>query len=255
MCRVLQVQAIKTTALHPQSNGVVERLNKVITESLRHYVSEKKHEWEKFLQLIMLNHRSSVCRAIKETPYFAVFHRDMSLPTEALLAQPRQSYADNPTLVETLLQDMKVTTDTIRRQNETAKVEAKDYYDRRTQDHSFAVGQRVPAKGLGRKWRKRYDGPFRITDRLDATTFRIRSIFDGKPRVTTVHSNRLKHAYEPDNVVTAQRRRHRVRNAADADSAPALAELQTSTGGESDVSEGVEDAASQPQPRRGLQLG
>ncbi|KAJ1519187.1 hypothetical protein ONE63_011207 [Megalurothrips usitatus] len=245
MCRILQVKAIKTTPLHPASNGIVERLNRVITEALAHYVDEKKHDWEEFLQLIMLNHRSSVCRSTQETPYFSVFHRDMSLPTEALLAPPRVSYADSPDVMERLLQDMQVSSAALRRQNQRAKREAKLQYDKRTGPVKFFVGERVylavrvPTKGLGRKWSKRYRGPFRIEQRHGDTTFTIRSLFDARPVRHTVHCNRLKHAYECDNLLTANRRSRRTRHAEDAgDDGTPWQDVPTSSGSETSPSDG-----------------
>ncbi|KAK3924733.1 Retrovirus-related Pol polyprotein from transposon 412 [Frankliniella fusca] len=260
MCRILQVRAIKTTPLHAMSNGVVERANQVMGQALCHYVNEKKHDWEEFLQLVMCSVRSSVSRSTGETPYFSVFHRDMSLPTAALLTPRRVTYADTPALTEKLLQDMSLSTELLRQENIKAKQEGKQYYDRRAgEDVKFYVGQRVylavkvKKKGLGRKWRRRYSGPWRIVERLSPTTFKIRTIFEQKPQVYTVHCNRLKHAYEYDNLLTAERRRRRTQDLAEDTDGPDLEALSTSSGSESDVTEPETESRTRRRPaaRRG----
>ena len=47
-CQMLGVKKLYTTTYHPQSNGQVERFNRTILASLRHYVAEHPKDWDLF---------------------------------------------------------------------------------------------------------------------------------------------------------------------------------------------------------------
>jgi len=59
-CKLLQIDKIKTTAYHPQSNGALERSHRTLAEYLRHFVDEKKQNWDQYLPYSMFVYNSSV---------------------------------------------------------------------------------------------------------------------------------------------------------------------------------------------------
>jgi hypothetical protein len=152
--------------------------------------------------------------------------------------------------MERLLQDIQLQTELMRKRSQEAKLEGKKYYDWKAATNvKFYVGQRVhlakriQKEGRGQKWRKRYTGPLRIVKRLTETTFKLRSIYDQQPKTYTVHCNRMKHAYEADTIVTAQRRQRRTRGDQDSGEEVRWSDLTTSTGEScSDSSQQGEDA-------------
>mgnify|MGYP006153883405 CR=1 FL=1 len=52
LCLLLTVERCLSTAYHPQSDGQVERMNRIVQEVLRHYVSPRADNWDRLLPLV-----------------------------------------------------------------------------------------------------------------------------------------------------------------------------------------------------------
>ena len=50
VCKLLDIEKTRTTPLHPQSDGQVERFNKALVEMLRGKLSEDQKDWDLQLQ-------------------------------------------------------------------------------------------------------------------------------------------------------------------------------------------------------------
>ena len=69
MCRALGIQLRMSTAYHPQTNGLVERQNEVVSAALRHYVDAEHKDWDDFLPLIEFALNSSHHDALGCSPF------------------------------------------------------------------------------------------------------------------------------------------------------------------------------------------
>lgn len=49
MCKLLGVKKTRTTPYHPQSDGMVERLNETLVSMLRAYVDDHQRDWDTHL--------------------------------------------------------------------------------------------------------------------------------------------------------------------------------------------------------------
>lgn len=58
-CKLLKIDKINTTAYHPQSNGALERSHTTLAEYLRHYVEDKKQNWDEYVAYAMLDRSTS----------------------------------------------------------------------------------------------------------------------------------------------------------------------------------------------------
>ncbi|GFW62951.1 retrovirus-related Pol polyprotein from transposon 412 [Trichonephila clavipes] len=59
-CEILAIDKTRTTALHPQSDGMVERFNRTILNSLFLLVSSNQQDWYKKLPFFLLAYRSAI---------------------------------------------------------------------------------------------------------------------------------------------------------------------------------------------------
>ena len=75
-----------STAFHPQTQGIVERMNAVIGQMLRctiHAMNEDR-EWKKLLPMIELAINSSVNRSTRQTPFFLNYGFDPVVPADLI---------------------------------------------------------------------------------------------------------------------------------------------------------------------------
>ena len=67
-------------ALHPQSNGMVERFNRAHEQHMSKVVDKIQIDWDPCIQLFIMAYRSSVHNITDMTPAKLVIGRDISLP-------------------------------------------------------------------------------------------------------------------------------------------------------------------------------
>ena len=64
-----------TSAYHPQSNGLVERLNQTIQSILLKVVNDHQNNWDELLDPVLFAIRTSRQKSTKYTPFEIMFNR------------------------------------------------------------------------------------------------------------------------------------------------------------------------------------
>ena len=54
MCRLLGINEMRTTPLHPQSDGMVKRFNQTIENQLSKYVEDHQRDWDKHIPFLLM---------------------------------------------------------------------------------------------------------------------------------------------------------------------------------------------------------
>ncbi|GFX53983.1 retrovirus-related Pol polyprotein from transposon 412 [Trichonephila clavipes] len=85
VCELLGIDKTKTTPLHPQSDGMVERFNRTILNNLSLMVSKNQQDWDQKVPLFLLAYRSAVHETTGYSPSQMLFGRDLRLPACDLL--------------------------------------------------------------------------------------------------------------------------------------------------------------------------
>jgi transposase InsO family protein len=91
----LGVKKTRTTPLHPQSDGMVERYIKTV-EHLRKVVASHQRDWDARLPIFLLAYRASTHDTPGLTPANLMFWRDLRLPGDLLFGAP--SDKEQPTI-------------------------------------------------------------------------------------------------------------------------------------------------------------
>ena len=74
------VSKSRTTAYHPQGNGMVERFDRSLLQLLCSYV-ETQSDWERYLLLVLYAYRTSVHSSTGSSPFLLMFGRNHSFNT------------------------------------------------------------------------------------------------------------------------------------------------------------------------------
>ena len=71
-----------TSAYHPQSNGLDERLNQTLKSKLQQLVNEHMDDWDELIDNILFAYRSSRQDSTKCTPFLLMYGREARLPIQ-----------------------------------------------------------------------------------------------------------------------------------------------------------------------------
>ena len=82
------VHKLKTTAYHPQGDGIIKRFNRLFRQLLLTYV-EQETDWECFLPLVLHAYRTTIHSSMWTSPFVLVFSRHPKSATSLDMTQPR----------------------------------------------------------------------------------------------------------------------------------------------------------------------
>ena len=77
-----------TTSYHPQCDGLVERFNGTLAQSLSHYVNSSQKDWDRYLNPEFFGYRVSPSEVIGESPFFLLYGRQPKLPMDVSMFLP-----------------------------------------------------------------------------------------------------------------------------------------------------------------------
>ncbi|CAB0009440.1 unnamed protein product, partial [Nesidiocoris tenuis] len=89
LAQLMGIVKTRSTSLHPQSGGLVERLNRTLTKHLAQFVDRSQSNWDEKLPLFLLAYRSACHSTTGLSPAQLVYGRDLRLP-EILVRPPVQ---------------------------------------------------------------------------------------------------------------------------------------------------------------------
>ena len=69
VCKIFKIHTVNTSNYHLESDGLVERFNSTLCQSLSMYVAKDQKDWDKYIPLILLAHRTSIYKAIGDSPF------------------------------------------------------------------------------------------------------------------------------------------------------------------------------------------
>ena len=137
VCKLLHINKTRTTAYHPQSDGVVERLNRTLLSMLAATVHEHPGDWDKKLRLVCMAYNTSVHQSTGFSPFFLLFGRQARLPVDLAYGTAPMEEMTTQEYVRNLRQTLEKAYSTVR--NHTgAALERK--YDRKVHGDEYRGG-------------------------------------------------------------------------------------------------------------------
>ncbi|KAL3882850.1 hypothetical protein ACJMK2_029154 [Sinanodonta woodiana] len=210
LCSRMHIDKTKTTAFHPQSDGLVERFNRTIEDILSKYIIQNQRDWDDHLQLALLAYRSSVHESTGQTPNMMMMGREVQLPVDLIYGPPpkaEQETDDNPENehIKHLLTRMWKIHDKARNHMMGASNRQKRYYDHKIQSRQYKIGDivwlhtKTRKKGRSPKLQTNWEGPYHVIGVLSDLVYKIQNNPKAVPKI--VHHDRLKPFYGGNRMV------------------------------------------------------
>ena len=79
-CKILGIRQINTSALHPISNGQVERFHRSLHTGLSHYIDSLNTNWDLLTPFYLMAYRATPNTTTGHSPYYLLHGREMPLP-------------------------------------------------------------------------------------------------------------------------------------------------------------------------------
>ncbi|GBM87176.1 hypothetical protein AVEN_78691-1 [Araneus ventricosus] len=160
ICKLLGLPKTRMTALHPESDGMVERFNRTILNHLSLFVSKNQTDWDTHLPLFILAYRSADHEATGCTPADMLFGRTLRLPCDILFGRP----SDTPS-------------------------SPNEYLNNLEEGDQVWMYNPKRRRGLSPKLQQNWEGPYTIVKKLNDVIFRVQRPPNAKPKVIRI--NRL----------------------------------------------------------------
>ncbi|KAJ8050432.1 hypothetical protein HOLleu_03637 [Holothuria leucospilota] len=207
--RLLSIRQLLTTPYHPACNGLVERFNATLKQMLKKLCIERPKDWDRYLAPLLFAYPEAPQSSTGFSPFELLFGRNVRGPMTILRELWTGETTDDETkttyqYILDLRQRLEDTCEMARNELQKAGERSKFYYDRRTREKNFKVGNKVllllptDENKLLMHWK----GPFKVKEKLGNLNYRI-EMSDGKTKV--FHANLLKKYHErPEPVQTKE---------------------------------------------------
>lgn len=208
VCRNYNIIHKTTTPYNPQSNGLIERFNRTLSQILQKRAPDEKEDWDIYLPATLFAYRSIKQGTTKQTPFFMLYGYEPKTPFDL----DHHIYERNTLKYEALLRHRTAhqiqNLNKIREQAVQAikqvqaaqkkSIEKKLLDEKRSWKPSFRLGDMVLlyrdniATSWSAKLQDRWEGPFIIQHILGKGTYHIKNLDTQDTRIRRVHGNRLK---------------------------------------------------------------
>ena len=200
ICRILDIKLKQTTAYHPQTDGLTERMNRTLKSMIASYTSKNQKDWDTTLPLVLFAYRNSTHESTRETPFFMMYGRDAVMPSDTELRIRGMKVMNPDEAKEQTVERLFAAQKHVREAIKKAQAKQKAYYDKTREENFFKAADVVWLKAdrpedkktkikLGRRWR----GPYRILS-AQGNTATIRHVNNPKDE-QLVNVQRLKRAW------------------------------------------------------------
>ena len=88
VCNLYSIKKLNTSAYNPKCDGLVERLNSSLCQTLSMFVSKNQKDWDVFIPAALLAFRTSPSETTGESPFYLLYGREPLLPMDVSLLPP-----------------------------------------------------------------------------------------------------------------------------------------------------------------------
>jgi len=182
-----EIKHLLSTPYHPQTNGLVERFNKTLCESIAK-TKRDLQEWDTVINSVLFAYRTAKNSTTKYTPFYLTYGREARLPITTF---------ENETL-ESNLENLEINRQKAKDNVTKAQEKQKSRHDSKIKKPiEYQIGDKVllyeaaKEKTWTGKLEDKWKGPFYIHDKLLNGAYKLRST-EGRILKTPINASLLK---------------------------------------------------------------
>src|SRR6266542_3424827 len=191
-----------STPYHPKTNGLVERFNKTLCESLAK-LNEERENWDEYISLMLFAYRTKVNKSTQFTLFYLTYEREVILPFD----EDNKTEITLEERVEEILTKFTQTKKKILENIEKSQSNQKKYHDRKIKKKSnLNIGDKVllydaaKAKQWSGKLEEKWKRSYFIHDKLINGSYKLKD-FKRNIFKTPVNGEILKRYHDRQNYV------------------------------------------------------
>ncbi|PIK36770.1 hypothetical protein BSL78_26396 [Apostichopus japonicus] len=185
VCNLLEIDHLKSSPYHPQTNGLVERFNGTLKSMLRAFVTQQPESWDRYIPYLLFAYREVPQSSTGFSPFELLYGRKVKGPLDVLkeeICNP-EGQCRNENILEYVLDmrnRMRELTAMVQENLAAAQGQQKEWYDRTARSRCYGVGQQVlvflpTASG---KLQAEWQGPYPITNKISDTDYEMTQVLE-----------------------------------------------------------------------------
>jgi hypothetical protein len=197
ICELYDIKKTRTSPLHPQGDGMIERWNKTMMDLITPMI-ENYSDWDRKLPFAVAAYNRTEHASTSFPPNYLMMSRNLAHTSTKLVPTPEGEDKQEKLFdfVERVRRDQQIAYTLARRSLGRAAEAQKKHYDQRVNHKVYKTGDRVLVKNhapVQRGTKKLVDpwsGPMYVIDKMSDSTFRCAEREGKEPKI--IHHDRLK---------------------------------------------------------------
>lgn len=179
--RLQRTKHLRTTAFHPRTNGMVEKLNGSIGDMITKKVEDHTTLWDRFVDEILFNLRVRTHTTTGVSPFYMVYGVNATIPGDlthpSLLGPKAVDLEELNRWRELQMEKVRAERQAIMARNEEAQRKTKEWFDSRVEEEALDLNDLIYLKKPQvRKFETPYAGPYRIASKYNNGTFKLKTL-------------------------------------------------------------------------------
>ena len=202
LCDLLRIHKVRTSPYRPQTDGLVERANRSIIDSISKFVNSKITDWDEHLPYLVMALNTSAHSSTGVSPFAMVYGVEANLPVDLVFPPPEHlsgHFTSGSEYIEFLRNSMADVHQYAREQLRKSALRQQRSYDAKAKTKpAFKIGDLVryfyPPLRVANKFANQWIGPYTIISKETDVNYRIKGMLQsGREDIRVVHMDNLIH--------------------------------------------------------------